>query len=84
MEAYIAQTVVSLVLGMIVYFMKRTIETNEKALAANVVAIDNLKAEIAVVKREYLHRDDFKEFKSELREMFQEIKEDIKTLHRSA
>lgn len=37
-----------------------------------------LQVEIQNVKNEYLHKNDFKEFKVELRAMFEELKRDIK------
>jgi hypothetical protein len=37
-----------------------------------------LRADLESVKREYMHKNDFKEFKVELKEMFQEFKQDIK------
>lgn len=59
--------------GGFIWFLKRIIDqTDEK--------IRKLEAELIVVKSTYLHKDDFREFKTELREMFDEIKKDIRQL----
>lgn len=60
-------------LSVVVYFLKRTLDTVEKRL-------DKVETEQAEIPKSYLHRDDFKEFKIELRTMFDEIKMDIKEL----
>lgn len=53
--------------------MKRTIDENEKRISA-------LEKTASDIKQEYLHKDDFKEFKGELRGMFEEIRSDIRSL----
>jgi DNA-binding transcriptional regulator GbsR (MarR family) len=64
-------------LALIAYFAKRAIDENKDN-------ITGLKQDLQNVKRDYLHRDDFKEFKAELRGMFDEIKADIKALRDGA
>jgi len=58
-----------------VFFMKRTLDRIEKEQV-------DLKAEIQRVKEEYLHKNDFREFKTELRSMFEEIRADIRSLQK--
>jgi len=58
-----------------VFFMKRTLDRIEKEQV-------DLKAEIQRVKEEYLHKNDFREFKTELRSMFEEIRADIRGLQK--
>lgn len=55
------------------WFMKRTIDKAENR-------IDTLEKANQSIREEYLHKNDFREFKSELRSMFEEIKVDLKAL----
>lgn len=57
-------------LGIIVWFLKRTVDENA-------TKVDNLKSEIDRIKMDYLLKIDFREFKTELRDMFEEIRKDI-------
>lgn len=59
----------------LVWFMKRTLNSTEES-------IEKLKADIVLIKDKYLHKDDFREFKTELRGMFEEIRKDIKEIRR--
>ncbi len=59
--------------GLAMWLMQRTIEQQDGR-------IKKLEEEQVVIKTDYLHKNDFKDFKLELREMFQEIKSDIKEL----
>lgn len=60
-------------MGLAVWFMKRTLDKNEERLST-------AEKEIALIKSDYLHKNDFKDFKSELRGMFEEIKQDIRAI----
>lgn len=60
-------------LGVIMWFLKRTITVNE-------TNIDNMRRELAEVKLSYLRKDDFKDFKQELRNQFDEVKEMIRDI----
>jgi hypothetical protein len=42
--------------------------------------IKELKFEVQHIKTNYLHRDDFKEFKTELRSMFEDLRSDIRAI----
>lgn len=76
METEIIRWGVFGIMGVAIWFLKRTIGNFDSRL------IDQQK-EIAEIRRDYLHRDDFKEFKVELRAMFDEIKQDIRELKKS-
>jgi hypothetical protein len=58
-----------------VWFMKRTLDNMEKQVEENKKAIQQ-------VREEYLHKSEFKDFKSELRNMFEEIRTDIRSLNK--
>jgi len=73
MDLKIAEWLVMAALSGVVWFMKRTLDQTEKR-------IEKLEEGQTNIKEEYLHKNDFKEFKLELREMFNEIKTDIKEL----
>ncbi len=44
------------------------------------IAYTALQVDIQNIKNEYLHKNDFKDFKIELRSMFDDLKKDIKEL----
>lgn len=73
MELEILKWVVITIMGFSVWFLKRTISDYDERLRQT-------ERDIAEIRRDYLHRDDFKEFKLELRSMFDEIKADIREL----
>lgn len=76
MEAYVVwfiQSVVITALGLVVWFMQNNITTTREDIV-------ELRNELSNVKANYLHKDDFKEFKTELRNIFNEIKNDIRSL----
>jgi hypothetical protein len=54
--------------------MKRTLDTTELKIA-------KLEADLSAVKSSYLHKDDFREFKNELKSMFEEIRADIRQIN---
>ncbi len=62
------------------YFLKRTVDSYDDKLKQHDVRFESQTKELAEIRRDYLHRDDFKEFKEDLREMFNEIKTDIKEI----
>lgn len=72
-EAELAKWVIVTVLSLVVWFMKRTIDTQDARLK-------ELEAQQQQFRSDYLHKNDFKEFKIELRTMFEEIKTDIREL----
>jgi sensor histidine kinase YesM len=73
MEVEIAKWVILSVMGFAVWFLKRTIDGYDHR-------IKDIEDKISTIQKDYLHRDDFKEFKQELRSMFDEIKADIREL----
>ena len=72
-ETELVKWILMAALSGVVWFMKRTIDQQD-------AAIKTLQTEQTRIKEEYLHKSDFKEFKNELRGMFEEIKQDIRTL----
>ncbi len=72
-EAQILQWFVFGLMGVAVWFMKNNIMESKDRLT-------KLESELSSVKQNYLHRDDFKEFKVELRGMFEEIRKDIRSI----
>ena len=73
LEAELIKWALFAVLGGFVWFLKRTVDSYEQR-------ITRVETEVTTVKSNYLHKDDFKEFKLELKTMFNEIKEDIRML----
>lgn len=73
-EIDIIKWVVFSLMGLAVWFMKRTIDGYEARIHA-------VELEQQLIKSNYLHKDDFKEFKVELRGMFEEIRKDLRKLN---
>lgn len=67
-------------LSTVVYFLKRTVDQTETALMEHKIAQTQLQTEVQTIKNEYLHKNDFKDFKQELRGMFDDLKADIRGL----
>jgi hypothetical protein len=72
-EAEVIRWIVLGLMSIGVWFMKRTIDKVEHD-------VEEVKLNIQKIKQDYLHKEDFKEFKTELRGMFEEIKQDIRAL----
>ena len=66
-------SIISVLGGLAMWFMKRTIDKQDERL-------DNLEKGQSEIKTEYVHKTEFKDFRVELRELFQEIKQDIREL----
>lgn len=62
------------------YLLKRNIDELDRTLNEHRVEMGLLRVEIQNVKNEYLHKNDFKDFKAELRLMFEDLKSDIKNI----
>lgn len=62
--------------AVVIWFLKRTIDKAEDRIKSS-------EDEIQAIKIDYLHKNEFKDFKSEIRSMFEEIKTDIRSLHKS-
>lgn len=73
LEAELVKWALFAVLGGFVWFIKRTVDSMD-------TKITKLETEVSTVKSNYLHKDDFKDFKLELKTMFNELKEDIRSL----
>jgi hypothetical protein len=72
-ETEFLKWVIMACLGGFVWLVKRAVNSSENT-------IKDLQEEIKYIKDKYLHKDDFREFKTELRGMFEEIRSDIKQL----
>jgi hypothetical protein len=76
MELEIFKWIVMTLGGIVVWFMRKTISDTQED-------IQKMKAEMDSMKQKYLHKDDFKEFKADLWNMFNEIKQDIREIKNS-
>lgn len=74
-EAELAKWILTAALTLVVWFMKRTLDSQEER-------VKTLEKNQQTFRDEYLHKNDFKDFKIELRTMFEEIKMDIRELKR--
>ncbi len=61
------------IVGLLAFFGKRTLNMIEETQKDHTKEINN-------IKLEYLHKNDFREFKQELRMMFEGFKQDIKSM----
>lgn len=68
--------IISVVVGAFAWFFKRELTVNDKR-------IERIENEINVIKMSYLPKDDFREFKMELKSMFEDIKQDIHLIRNS-
>lgn len=75
METEVIKWIILAALGGVSWFMKRTIDQNDQE-------VKSLKQTVQQIKEQYLHKDDFKEFKTELRGMFEELRTDIRNLQK--
>lgn len=73
MDAETVRWLLTALLALVMWFGKRTIDSNEHR-------VDALELDVQNVKQNYIHKSDFKEFKDELKVMFNELKQDIKDL----
>lgn len=73
MDAELIRWVLTGLFGILLWFGKRVVDSSERR-------IESLETELQDVKQNYIHKTDFKEFKGELRQMFDELKQDIKDL----
>lgn len=58
--------IVITIMGIAVWFFKST--------------LTDLKADVEMIKRDYLHKEDFRDFKTELRAMFDDLRKDIRAM----
>lgn len=73
MDQEVIQFLIISAFGGVFWFMKRTMDKADERIL-------QLEKDLVQVKSEYLHKDEFKDFKMELRSMFEEIKTDIRLL----
>lgn len=68
------------VAALVIYLLKRQVDQIDRQLIELKAKNELMQNEIQNVKNDYLHKNDFKDFKAELRAMFDELKSDIKGL----
>lgn len=61
------------IMGIAMWFLKRNIDITDSS-------IKDLRLNIEDIRKTYVHKEDFKELKQELRSMFEEIRRDIKEI----
>lgn len=74
--------ILTIILGIGGFLMKRSITENDNKIRDLQVSHKELANELQHTKQTYLHKDDFKEFKVELRGMFDELRSDIRSLQK--
>ena len=72
-ELEIVKWIVYGIMGVGMWFMKRNIDRTDEALKELRYSQDD-------IRKTYTHKDDFKDFKVEIRGIFEEIKRDIKDI----
>jgi hypothetical protein len=80
MELEFLKWAVITLLGVATYFLKRTVDQMDERLKEHKTLHLGLQLDVQNIKSEYLHKNDFRDFKIELRSMFDELKADIKSL----
>ena len=80
MESAFILWITPIVAGFALFLLKRSVEQLDKDITELKAQHNSLQNDIQNIKSEYLHKNDFREFKVELREMFEELKSDIKGL----
>lgn len=73
MDAEVVRWMLTALMGIVIWFGKRMIDSNERR-------IEFLETDNQNIKQNYIHKEDFKDFKVELRAMFDDIKQNIKDL----
>lgn len=68
------------ILAVLGFFMKRTLNQQDKEIEDIKKEQQKQRDAAADWPKTYLSKDDFKEFKSELRSMFDDLKQDIRAL----
>lgn len=82
MEWQYLSLILTVALGVVSFLMKRSITENDNKIRDLQLQQHDLSKELQITKQTYLHKDDFKEFKQELRGMFEEIRSDIRSLQK--
>ena len=77
-ESTLLLYVLPLVAGLALYLLKRQIDQLDKTLVEHKQMFSLIQSDIQVIRNEYLHKNDFKEFKLELRTWIDELKADIR------
>ncbi len=80
MEAQYLQFIITGLLGLAAFFLKKTLDDTQAQIKELKVQHLATQLELQTVKQQYLHRDDFREFKQELRGMFEALREDLRVM----
>ena len=78
MEFEILKWIVVTLIGVAGYFLKRNIDQLDKQLTDMKQEQHGISQNIQQIRSDYLHKNDFKEFKLELRTWIDELKADIR------
>jgi Tfp pilus assembly protein PilO len=65
---------------LVIGFFKYALDKQEDRMKVLESELRSNKNDLQTVKQQYLHKDDFKDFKNELRAVFEEIKQDLREL----
>lgn len=80
MDLAVLNYVFPIIAGFALYLLKRSVDQLDKSIVEIKTHHAILQTEVQTIRTEYLHKSDFREFKTELREMFEELKSDIKAM----
>lgn len=78
MEIEILKWALIALLSVSTYLLKRTVDQMDTALKDHKIAHATLSVDVQNIKNEYLHKNDFREFKMELWSRFDDLKKDIR------
>lgn len=73
MEIEFLKWLVMGVFSLALYFMKRSVDQLDRTITENKLRIETQNTEMQRIRMEYLHKDDFKEFKAELWQRFDRL-----------
>ena len=80
MDAEILRWLITGACTLVIGFFKYALDKQDDKMKVLESHLDTVGKELQTVKQQYLHKDDFKEFKQELRNVFEEIKQDLREL----
>lgn len=73
MDAETVRWIITALMGVAMFFVRQNIANTQSTLTA-------IEVDIQSIKDTRLHKDDFREFKTELRGQFEELKQSIRDL----
>lgn len=69
-----------IVAALAIYLLKRQVDQVDRQLVELKAKNELMRNDVQNIRTDYLHKNDFKDFKAELRAMFDDLKSDIKGL----